>query len=1079
MKKNVLFLFLLSLSINMAGQGGGPDLKNVVPPSPTAASLGKYGEIPVSLYTGTPNISIPLYEISDGPLTVPISLSYHAAGIRVEEIASEVGLGWTLNAGGAINKQIRGNDDDTGWVTSSPGLIRDIIQSGNSTNISLLKQELQLGARDGEADIYSYNFNGRSGRFLFDEDGTLYNYPAENVSVTPLAGTHSFGSGWKVVAEDGTVYEFDASELVYSSPCVGSGTRENYTAWYLTKIKSADGKRQIDFIYDSISYSVQMPMGATRKVYVSGSNCTPSYDDCTSSNTYYTKRLSQISFSGGFVDFDYNTGRQDLPGTNRLDAIKVYSTGTGGNQLVKEYQLGFGYFGASGSTYEKRLKLTSVTENPSNGSKPPYLFTYNETIQMPSRFSPDKDHWGYFNDAGNTTTIPNTSSVYGTGYQGADRDANASTMQACILKKITYPTGGETLFTYETNQSTDPRISAATYTETPYHLYLDQLWSTLTSPYETGTFTVPTGDEVEVAFSMEGLEDSGSVYNCDAFTWYLLKDGVPTSYLGSDDSLDGVTLDLDPGTYKFRIVFDCYNPSGRLDYDIVATVRVPVQSQGTILRYVGGLRIKQIEDKPANGGQSVIKNYSYPSGGLLVNFPDYGYELTYTDSYMSGGWCYAGGTCNYYVLTSSTNYPLATTGGSYVGYSKVVEDLGALGEVEHIYQAYTTPGGEFPFAPVEMWDWQRGKELQTNYYSIVNGVRVPKKEVVYSYTGVAAGTITGYKSSNNHSFGSCFPPSQPISPYMTYEVLPQFYYLSGVRERNYDQNDPSKWVETSTLYKYDSGHYQQTEVVSSVSSDDDVIREQLVVKRKFPGDYNTANASGSEALGIKKLNDLHVVNAPIEEYTLRQTVNTSNAQVSNERVVSGVITTYKTNDPYPDKLLRLEKSNVMSLANFGTGSTISNNVFVKNANATINSSYVPAIEFTSYDSYGNLTTQRRTDGTYVSYLWGYNGQYPVAKVENATATSVEATLTSTELTNIRNGSYDQSTMLSKLDKIRAGLPGAMVTTYTYDPLVGVTSMTDPKGYTVYYEYDGFNRLSQVKDAAGNILSVNEYHYKNQ
>jgi YD repeat-containing protein len=53
----------------------------------------------------------------------------------------------------------------------------------------------------------------------------------------------------------------------------------------------------------------------------------------------------------------------------------------------------------------------------------------------------------------------------------------------------------------------------------------------------------------------------------------------------------------------------------------------------------------------------------------------------------------------------------------------------------------------------------------------------------------------------------------------------------------------------------------------------------------------------------------------------------------------------------------------------------------------------------------------------------------------------------------------------------------MVTTYTYDPLIGVTSITDPKDYTVYYEYDDFNRLKQVKDADGKILSENEYNYK--
>ena len=39
---------------------------NVIPPSPTGAVLGKYGDVPVSLYTGIPDISIPVYEITAG-----------------------------------------------------------------------------------------------------------------------------------------------------------------------------------------------------------------------------------------------------------------------------------------------------------------------------------------------------------------------------------------------------------------------------------------------------------------------------------------------------------------------------------------------------------------------------------------------------------------------------------------------------------------------------------------------------------------------------------------------------------------------------------------------------------------------------------------------------------------------------------------------------------------------------------------------------------------------------------------------------------------------------------------------------
>lgn len=69
-------------------------------PTPNAASLGKYGDIPVSHHTGVTNISIPIYTIQEGDINLPISLDYHSSGIKVDEVASWIGLGWSLNVGG-------------------------------------------------------------------------------------------------------------------------------------------------------------------------------------------------------------------------------------------------------------------------------------------------------------------------------------------------------------------------------------------------------------------------------------------------------------------------------------------------------------------------------------------------------------------------------------------------------------------------------------------------------------------------------------------------------------------------------------------------------------------------------------------------------------------------------------------------------------------------------------------------------------------------------------------------------------------------------------------------------------------
>ena len=87
-----LLLFLSSLTYTFA-QPVNNLVKDVVLPPPNAASLGKFGDHPVSYVTGTPSISVPIYTVQEGPINLPISLNYHASGIKVAETASWVGLG--------------------------------------------------------------------------------------------------------------------------------------------------------------------------------------------------------------------------------------------------------------------------------------------------------------------------------------------------------------------------------------------------------------------------------------------------------------------------------------------------------------------------------------------------------------------------------------------------------------------------------------------------------------------------------------------------------------------------------------------------------------------------------------------------------------------------------------------------------------------------------------------------------------------------------------------------------------------------------------------------------------------------
>ena len=59
------------------------------------------------------------------------------------------------------------------------------------------------------------------------------------------------------------------------------------------------------------------------------------------------------------------------------------------------------------------------------------------------------------------------------------------------------------------------------------------------------------------------------------------------------------------------------------------------------------------------------------------------------------------------------------------------------------------------------------------------------------------------------------------------------------------------------------------------------------------------------------------------------------------------------------------------------------------------------------------------------------------------------------------------------------LPDVHVTTYAYEPLVGITRITDPSGRDTSYEYDADGRLIRIRDDAGKPTNEYLYHIVNR
>ncbi|MDR6923740.1 hypothetical protein J2Y40_004634, partial [Chryseobacterium sp. 2987] len=140
------------------------------------------------------------------------------------------------------------------------------------------------------------------------------------------------------------------------------------------------------------------------------------------------------------------------------------------------------------------------------------------------------------------------------------------------------------------------------------------------------------------------------------------------------------------------------------------------------------------------------------------------------------------------------------------------------------------------------------------------------------------------------------------------------------------------------------------------------------------------------------------------------------------------------------------------------------------------------VTYDRYDSKGNILQYTTKDGVPVSVVWGYNKTLPIIKIEGVTYSQIE-NMISTYIADSDADALDptkEPLLLIGYQRLRKdlSLAGKLITTYSYDPLIGVTSITPPSGILEKYVYDSANRLQKVEDVNGKIIKEYQYHYKN-
>jgi hypothetical protein len=412
MRKLLLTCFMCTVVLKLCGQG-------FYSPSPDAMAMIRQSNVGVNHYSGTSFVSIPLAEISGRELKLPINLFYNSRGNKVQDIPSSQGLGWSLSAGGAITRIVRGLPDDLSNGYCTPG------------------------RTDTEPDLFIFSFMGRSGKFSLDANGLPVVYPYQDVVVKPgICRTPA--QTWEIVDESGVRYQFGATSNAQESttvrPDIGGGTTTTYiSTWHLSKIISPNGTDEMSFSYLTSS------MTYVSYFYIKDDFCAPNttLKNESSRFTVNTRSISTITSSGGYVYFSWNGGRQDISGGMSLGNVRV--TNKLGNE-VRKVRLEYSYFeapGCGGTELCKRLRLDRIHDL---SSVPLYEFIYNTTVNLPARNSKNFDHWGYYNNNSVDSWLPADPYV---GLSGASREPDPVKMRANLLERINQRGGGYQKFNYE------------------------------------------------------------------------------------------------------------------------------------------------------------------------------------------------------------------------------------------------------------------------------------------------------------------------------------------------------------------------------------------------------------------------------------------------------------------------------------------------------------------------------------------------------------------------------------------------------------------------------------------------------
>jgi len=1066
----------------MAQDTGKP---TVVLPSPTSMEFDKYLNYPVSESTGVPEITIPLYTIKEGDIEIPIYLSYHASGIKYGQTNGDVGVGWVLQPGYRISRTIHGAPDEY-YDMADYGELNNLYTS-QSKDYYLTRffgretQDIPFNGSqiDGEFDMFTFSTNGESGRFVIRNRETkeIQKISTSVTSIDYLQKTDNSIHIFNIKDGKGNHYRygqnFAATRNSIENNSGYAHSPISPSSWMLTDIQDVHGNT-VSFDYSTFYETSE---GNNTLTVVSGSSTSGEI----LSPTHAHHSLSDPSFEnyvGQKVEKIKSSQIEVLffrkQSTGIIDSLIINSIN--GKRLKKVE------FKTAGNLKHTFLDELNIYDGSSQEAQN-YKFSYINRTASPSYLNYlIADYWEYYKYSYPLVNYLGFPKFTGYSYcsdnyqyfltelEVFDRNALANTeSQMFTLNKIEYPTGGYTSYEYEQNQ---------------YMGFTDTSPGQMVRKY--------AGIRIKKISSYSNETDLAIVRE---YKYGQNEDGLGVVYFDIARNVNYIS-DFPNGL--------SFTTTGR-----VAMGRQVVFNSKPVGE-IGGFMDAPVSYSKVSeylyGGEGLYE--SSIKGGKIEHVFDIPHQVTYlpfsVNQFYNGTDAMSTAICNgssdvyitptliYYqhsIMPWANSYPLSkiiykSEGNVYVPvkkeeyyYSDNITSLLKGFKVRRFYISSSPYSTAFDY-------YYSGINSLFEYgeYEIATGDRVLNRKVVtdqldkvpieYESLFTYNEKLQQVKVEEKINTGTS-NISQVVYPI---DYAPGTSFIDQMRQANLLSYpvEQVKYKKTGTDHRILEGAVTKYLLGGKGLIDEVYNLETLnpIALASFKFSNRASGVLPTE--GTKTVFGADTRYRPRLKYDLYD----NKGNPLQYTVTNGPSTAYlwDYNGQYPIAEVKNAVQTDVAYTGFeadGKGNwSYAGNTVMDNTSPTGKRRYALS---SGQMSKAGLSASRN----YILEYWIKGSTHPVI---------VGGAVTDPVWLKSRNGWWHYrrvfwnttSITLSGsaiVDDVRLYPVDAQMTTYTYDPLVGMSSETDASGRSVYYEYDGTLRLKSIKDQDGNILKNHIYHYK--